>query len=370
MKPDSRRPLVNRSRWPTTRIDGLTSRCLDWVSSAFIPAHLHIDICRTDLSLKSVAHFSSHPCRGVVHAVGGDVESCFTNITHQLVTQSWSFYHACLRNRVPGISAPRARSGKAAPFIYPRGSRGNLISFKLGDIEAVIHHHLRTSWFVVGILVGKQIEGIPMGSALGTALARMVLIFLDVVFYSFQRPPEIFPEHRVQCLSVLGADIVLLELRYMDDVIGFWKGPPGLSESDCRGISDWLWERLCHRYPLPLERDNSGVFVGLAFELTTAGQISVRPATLASASYGSLGHSPLMPFCSFVPRSMKRSLVLGIAARVDSFTFPLELKPLVLASALKQLERCGGFPDTLLRRWITSWRHDSLPWVQNTWLYF
>ena len=163
---------------------------------------------------------------------------------------------------------------------------------------------------------------------------------------------------------------MLLELRYMDDVIGFWKGCAIVPAELVKPITDWLWERLLHRYPLPLERDNSGIFVGLAFDLCVPGQIGVQPSIQRPSSYNSGCHSALMPFCSFVPASVKRGLVLGVAARVETFTEPADMKPMVLAASLRHLHIQCGFPRGLLRKWISSWRPIGLPWVQKTWHYF
>ena len=62
-------------------------------------------------------------------AIGGDIESCFTNISHDLVKAAWRFYFHCLYRRVACISSlRRGRKGKTGPFVYPAGSRiGTLI---------------------------------------------------------------------------------------------------------------------------------------------------------------------------------------------------------------------------------------------------
>eukprot|EP00959_Pyramimonas_sp_CCMP1952_P169347 3537612-Pyramimonas_sp.AAC.1 len=57
-KPDDRRPIVNRSRWPTACLDTPAARALDWLSSAFLPAHANIDINRTDAAIELIEEFS------------------------------------------------------------------------------------------------------------------------------------------------------------------------------------------------------------------------------------------------------------------------------------------------------------------------
>lgn len=39
-----------------------------------------------------------------------------------------------------------------------------------------------------------------------------------------------------------------------------------------------------------------------------------------------------MPFRSFVPESVKRGLVLGVAALVDTSTLPVDMKPMALTA--------------------------------------
>ena len=108
------------------------------------------------MALCAAEAFNADPFQSRVYEVGGDVESCFTNIDHCLIRQSWDFYKGCLSERVPGISTPRSRSGKPVPFIYKPGTRGIMISFTLADIQAVVFHHLDTAWLQVAALLASR----------------------------------------------------------------------------------------------------------------------------------------------------------------------------------------------------------------------
>ena len=62
----------------------------------------------------------------------------------------------------------------------------------------------------------------------------------------------------------------------MDDVIAFWKGQSNINPDATVAISSWLWSRLCARYPLPLEQDVSGIFIGLSINLAMPGQLDPK----------------------------------------------------------------------------------------------
>eukprot|EP00959_Pyramimonas_sp_CCMP1952_P231815 4844914-Pyramimonas_sp.AAC.1 len=70
--------------WPTQPLEAPAARALDWVSSACIPDHLHIDCQRTDLILPFIEQFNMLPPRGAARKCGSDITNCFSNIPHPL----------------------------------------------------------------------------------------------------------------------------------------------------------------------------------------------------------------------------------------------------------------------------------------------
>ena len=114
-KPDDRRPIVDRSRWPTSVIDTPVARSLDWFSATIIPEHLHTDIQRTDRFPSLLTDFNDmepNPC--VSGKVGGDLKSCFTNIPQELSFgqlghfTKLAFKVTCLHSRLrsAGVGVP------------------------------------------------------------------------------------------------------------------------------------------------------------------------------------------------------------------------------------------------------------------------
>ena len=165
-KPDDRRPLIDRSQWPTCRLDASASRAIDWLSAELIPSHVHLDIQRTDSVIPLVKAFNESPPNTPVQKVGSDLVSCFSNIPHALVWRAWSFYRACAAGRVQGITAHVRLSGRALPHHFKPGWKPGMVSFR-------IRHHLSTRWFSFGGLIGIELNGLPMGSSLANSLARM-----------------------------------------------------------------------------------------------------------------------------------------------------------------------------------------------------
>lgn len=192
-KPDSRRPLIDRSRCPTAALDTPASRAVDWLSSVFLPRHLHIDLSRTDDFLPLVRDFDRRPPHGRIHSSGADLVSCFTNMPHSLVRSAWLFVRQCIGPRFSSLAAPRrGRVGTCRISNEASGIRGAFLVLTLADIEILLEHELACGWFMLGGLVGRQVEGLPMGSSWGGALKRLALIYCDVSFYTSIHSPPLY----------------------------------------------------------------------------------------------------------------------------------------------------------------------------------
>ena len=243
------------------------------------------------------------------------------------------------------------------------------MSFSLEELEAIIRHQLLTGWFMLGNLVMKQIEGLPMGSGLGTALARMVLVFLDVLFMMSPSHPIVTsqPQHRCRHVIILNVTIVLLEIRYVDDYLAIWKFVGPDVEDLVHGISEIIRSNLRLRYPLPLEDDTADKFLGLDLLYGISGLVGCRPSLAAPQLYDRSAFTATMLFSSFLPSSMKKSIVLGTISRVDRYTLPLSAKPDVLREFLGCLSS-HGFPDQSLKRWALAWRSSSGSWIRSIFL--
>ena len=164
-------------------------------------------------------------------------------------------------------------------------------------------------------------------------------------------------------LTVLGFEIAILEMRYVDDYLALWKGSPSIPDIVADRISGLLQYRMRQRYPLAFEDDSSGVFIGLSFDLGGMGAVSVSPSSAHRLEGDDADFGHLMPFESFAPPAHKRSVVLGAVARINSLTHPEALKPDVLEKVLCDLCRRSHFPMKLILKWISKSRFYLLPWV-------
>ncbi|CAK0794476.1 unnamed protein product [Prorocentrum cordatum] len=335
-KPDSRRPLVDRSHWPTQGLESPAARAIDWISGTGIPEHLHIDAQRTDLLLPLLERFSELAPHGPVQKYGSDLTACFTNIPHCLVRRAWAFYQEVLTARdISAIAAPRRRGfARTLPFEPPRASPLHVV-FRPADLTAAIGHSLANLWLAVGTLVGRAFDGLAMGSSLAGALTRMVLIYCDVVFHATLYSGRGLPppaRSRVRYYVVEGVRILILESRYMDDYICLWKASVDTP-------------------PASLRRIRVGV--------------SVRPASLDLGSYSDdFQYPPYMHFRSFAPNATKRAIVLGLIARTDAFTYPPDAKAAALAELLTLLITAAEFPAAVVKRWATQSQVSApRPWV-------
>ena len=74
---------------------------------------------------------------------------------------------------------------------------------------------------------------------------------------------------------------------------------------------------------------------------------------------------PNMLFTSFAPIAHKKSIVLGVVARVNSLTFPACMKPIVLREFLTDMQSSSNFPVKAMTRWIVKSKFYHLPWIPD-----
>ena len=208
-----------------------------------------------------------------------------------------------------------------------------------------------------------------MGSSLGSALTRMCLIYCDVCFYSSLHAPLLPPlgaRGRVYTTTVLHAQVTILECRYMDDYIAWWKTHLDLAPEQASLISLELKVRMRQRYPLPLKDDDGDRFVGLAVGGDVAGNVTSRPCVLSESSYPDQFDFPaFMHFRSYVPQSTKRAVVLGVISKVDRFTSPETDKPDALTDILGVLVSECGFPASSVHAWASDASRENFAWISQ-----
>lgn len=212
-----------------------------------------------------------------------------------------------------------------------------------------------------------------MGSHLAPALTRMVLIYLDIFYYMCRIHISGSLQSNsgaLRLVNVCGHEIVLLEMRYVDDYMALWKyaseQSPLHDTSLAEEISNTLYTHAQDRYQLPMERDEGNKFVGLSIDLGSDGLVHTSPSTSEPQVYGDVfDFPPVIDFRSYVPVMLKRAVVVGIVHRVDQYTVAPVDKP----ASLKRFSRLlmeQHFPLRLIQKWALSTRGRAIPWVASS----
>ena len=119
---------------------------------------------------------------------------------------------------------------------------------------------------------------------------------------------------------------------------------------------------------MTLEDDLSNTFVGLRLKVHDSGIMLVQPSPPAVESYaGSALACPLMHNMSWAPTCWKRSLVIGLVARIDRLTTPASHKAAALAEILVPVLSHSMFTPNLTYKWSLQWRGHARPWIEDAW---
>lgn len=242
-------------------------------------------------------------------------------------------------------------------------TRSDLVSLTVHDIHTIIEHILNTAYFLLGRTIVHQRRGLPVGGASASSLTRMVLIYFDARHSQISPLPCTRQVHsRIFITTLLGIEVVILGMRYMDDYRCLWKPTSPISDLDSQFVMAYLRDRVHSRYPLPPENDDDDSFVGL--HLAARHNImSIRPRSRPHADCGVPLACPLMPYSSWAPERWKRAVFLGMVARVDSYTTPAVDKPEALAGLIRPLLDHSGFPVEVARRWSHQCGISKRQWI-------
>ena len=116
-----------------------------------VPWHLHIDVHRTDQFVQLLRDFVSLPPDGQIHSSGTNVDTCFTDMPHELVWAALRFARQCIARmgKFPAITAPRkGRFGSGNNSESTYGPHGSKMVLEIVHIEALITHELASGWLV------------------------------------------------------------------------------------------------------------------------------------------------------------------------------------------------------------------------------
>ena len=108
------------------------------------------------------------------------------------------------------------------------------------NIEALFTYELASGWFKFGKKVERQKSCMPMGSRWGGALTRLGPAYCDICFYASLHcrlpraafaMPHFSEKGRISCIFVFRKEILILNIRFMNDYCSLWKGASDLAPS-------------------------------------------------------------------------------------------------------------------------------------------
>ena len=127
----------------------------------FLPWHFHIDLHRTDQFVRLLRDFVSSAPDGQIYSSGADVDSCFTNMPHELMRTAWRFawQRIAQSGSFLAISAPRRSRTCICARSFEKShvhGDGALMISEIVHIEAFIAHELALGWFKFGLKMSIQ----------------------------------------------------------------------------------------------------------------------------------------------------------------------------------------------------------------------
>eukprot|EP00929_Paragymnodinium_shiwhaense_P102501 TRINITY_DN65698_c0_g1_i2.p1 TRINITY_DN65698_c0_g1~~TRINITY_DN65698_c0_g1_i2.p1 ORF type:complete len:698 (+),score=17.04 TRINITY_DN65698_c0_g1_i2:186-2279(+) len=282
---NSHRPVCNRSRTPTCRLDTIMCAAgLALLKQLDVSGHLDIDdpadVPRLYNELAGL--FVGEDV--VVGNIDADMKGCFTNVPRAESVRAVAFVVHLVQSRgIKAIAVPKQRSMRIAIMCSTLRRKKYYHIVPLPCLADYTFHHCTNCYAVFGSTIQRQVEGHPMGSAFSVFLQRCWCIFKEIG--SARRWDSVTlraPRKRICWTKAFGIWIALLELRYADDVSQTAVTLASSSISHA-ALQKLLRTRLVARYDSPssgiqLEFSDNGIFIGLQKVFLDTGEIHIHPA--------------------------------------------------------------------------------------------
>ena len=204
------RPLISYRKHPYRKMLNFVSRAISFITSTIQVKHCNLEKC-TDLKerlerFQSIATAKYGDDARFVYMMG-DIKNMYTELRHDVILKAlnWAITTFKSQHRRRSIlSGPRF--GRKGIYIG-RTTLSDEIQISLEEIKKVVKFDLDHPIFELGKdTILKQKIGIPMGSPLSAALAPLVCIYFEHLFF----------DSRTEYTSI--ADLET-GIRYMDDQI-------------------------------------------------------------------------------------------------------------------------------------------------------
>ena len=274
------------------------------------------------------------------------------NVLHAEIMDAWDQVARIMvgnggaRAWVSPCKARQAGSFQQLPHAsWTRPKSGTWVEISLPEVRHVLSFACSNMLLRFGKEPGCQTKGITMGSSLGGALFRLVLVVHEMHAVVGDLPVTQIVNSRVP-----GAHVSCL--RFMDDVRVFIVAPLSYS---LRRLHDAAIEFLTHVYPphFPMKPDSVNPCVGL--ELVLGRQLHWTAHTKGLTCGYDNKPSLCAPFVSAQPVQQKHAIVSGAFARCKQLSSSLHWTMVSLADACYKFTHEGGYPDSLISKWLKEW---------------
>ena len=230
-----------------------------------------------------------------------------------------------------------------ASWTHPK--RGTWVQIRLNDVKHVLHVACAHMLIRFGQVSGCQQKGITMGSSLGGALFRLVLVVHEMHAILGEQPVtqvihQTIPGSKASCM------------RFMDDVRVFIVAPLMYS---LQSLHEAAGAFLKHAYPphFPLKPDSVNPCVGL--ELVFGGQLHWVAHTKGLTCGYDSPTNLCAPFMSAQPLQQKHAIVLGAFSRCRQLSSSWHWIMVSLADVTFKFTHEAGYPMSLVSKWLKNW---------------
>lgn len=360
------RPLGDQSTSPLSVLFRIMSRFLDLCLSTLpVASHwdrvthgafiselqtLNADPLGTGVPMKELVNFG-------LFTASFDVDNGYMQVTHQEIQDSWRLIRGLMADR--GHSKAWVWAGKG-PHVSLEGTKvpnaswsrkatGAWVQVCLEDVEPVLHLALNFMQFFYGSTKGKQIRGVMIGSNLGSALFRMVLICHEM----HARLPQRWESFMTSlCLQ----DVTVRGIRFVDDLRVYIVAPLQVPFATLRGITYAL---LGFVYPphIPFKTDHVNPTIGMDV-FTRGGHLQWMAHGKALADfccYADTMPQQIQPFFSFQNPLCLEAVALGGFHRCARMCSHRELLKWSVAQWCDVLAIQAQFPESVIWKCLRKW---------------
>jgi hypothetical protein len=154
--------------------------------------------------------------------VAADMVDCFHHIPCAECPRIWSELRDYWREKgFLGISVPRRRGGDISGRLG-KVVHCDLVYVSFDDISAVMVHFAATNYIRICGLIGREIQGVPMGDALSCAALRLFKWDRSRARSSVEGRESVrFRSEHVQLVQLHGRNMLVLDVSFCDHLLFF-----------------------------------------------------------------------------------------------------------------------------------------------------